>query len=51
MKCFVCDKDVSEAELAEVVPLQHESDTVYACVKHHGVQEEYEKQVLEELNK
>ncbi len=48
MKCFVCDKDISNAEISSVVPLMHESDTVYACVGHNGVKEEFERQSREE---
>jgi len=44
MKCFICDADVSNAELNDIVPLEHGNDMVYACVKHHGVIEVFEEQ-------
>ena len=44
MKCFICDTDVSNAELKDVVPLYHDNETVYACTKHEGVAEEFEEQ-------
>ena len=34
----------TDAELASVVPLKRRCETVYVCVKHHGVMDEYNRQ-------
>ena len=44
MVCYFCKKDLSDAELINVVPLKRGDDTVYACTKHDGVLIEYCRQ-------